>query len=159
MKITYGFSLFYNESVNGTSRWTLFNTSHYFFTIGQANEELVISSSLFSDYKYSFWKIQLSSYSNGYIQPGNSSIVFFVNYPPKNGTCNVNPINGTTSVDFTIVCQNWIDPDGVSKYVYYGTLFFCSNLRGFCRQEPPDLESRGSADNHGANFFGFLIKN
>ena len=54
---------------------------------------------------------------------GKSSMFFFVNFPPRQGYCNVNPDNGTTLTRFLIKCSDWIDTEGsVSNFAFYGKL-------------------------------------
>jgi hypothetical protein len=45
---------------------------------------------------------------------------FIINQPPSNGSCSINPLNGTTTTLFTISCPNWFDEDGVKDYSLYG---------------------------------------
>ncbi len=45
-----------------------------------------------------------------------------VNQPPVNGSCSINPLNGTTSSLFTISCPGWVDADGINDYSLYGIL-------------------------------------
>jgi hypothetical protein len=53
-----------------------------------------------------------------------SAIDFVINPPPQNGSCSINPLNGTTSTLFTINCSNWFDEIGIQDYSVYGTYFF-----------------------------------
>ncbi len=50
----------------------------------------------------------------------SSAINFVINQPPQNGSCSINPLNGTTSTLFTISCSNWFDQDGIKDYSFYG---------------------------------------
>lgn len=43
-----------------------------------------------------------------------------MNQEPKNGTCSIDPPNGTIITVFTIDCSNWYDPDGIKDYTIYG---------------------------------------
>ena len=48
-------------------------------------------------------------------------MLFFVNFPPRQGNCTVYPENGTTHTLFGIKCGNWIDTEGsVFNFVFYG---------------------------------------
>lgn len=75
------------------------------------------------------WKVELTintlSYENGY-STGTSSFIVLINQLPNFGSCNIDPLNGTSaSTIFTIKCVDWFDPDGsIVKYNYYGRLFF-----------------------------------
>ena len=71
---------------------------------------------------YSFWKIELVITLNQIIT-GSSSLIFKLNDLPQEGSCIINPKNGTAFLTyFSIFCQNWYDTDGIiQKYEYYGT--------------------------------------
>ncbi len=49
----------------------------------------------------------------------SSSINFKKNSPPSNGSCSINPLNGTTTTVFTISCLNWFDENGIKDYSLY----------------------------------------
>ena len=49
----------------------------------------------------------------------SSALNFVINQPPFNGTCSINPRNGTTSTLFNISCSNWFDDDGIKDYSFY----------------------------------------
>ena len=53
-------------------------------------------------------------------ETSSSTIDFLTNRPPRNGSCIINPLNGTTSTLFTIYCLNWLDDDGIEDYSFYG---------------------------------------
>jgi hypothetical protein len=42
-----------------------------------------------------------------------------MNQPPRNGSCLISPLSGTTSTLFTINCTDWIDEDGIKDYSFY----------------------------------------
>jgi hypothetical protein len=49
----------------------------------------------------------------------SSSFIFRINQPPRNGSCNINPLNGTTNTLFTISCSNWFDENKIKDYFVY----------------------------------------
>ena len=49
----------------------------------------------------------------------SGSIDFALNQYPINGFCSINPLNGTTSTLFNIICSNWFDSDGIKDYSFY----------------------------------------
>ena len=49
----------------------------------------------------------------------SSALNFDINQPPFNGTCSIDPRNGTTSTLFNISCINWFDDDGIKDYSFY----------------------------------------
>ena len=107
--------------------WTLFSNNSYFYQTGLSNDYLVIVKDLFRDFiDQVYWKVELNFELitfTGEILTASSSMIFYVNFSPTNGMCNISPITGTTSTLFTISCNNWIDKDGgVVSYSYYGKL-------------------------------------
>ena len=50
-----------------------------------------------------------------------SALHFIVNKPPQNGSCSLDPLNGSTDTMFDISCSNWFDGDGIKDYSLYGT--------------------------------------
>jgi hypothetical protein len=52
-------------------------------------------------------------------QNSSSALNFVINQPPRNGSCSINSLNGTTSTLFTISCPNWFDEDGIEDYSLY----------------------------------------
>ena len=46
----------------------------------------------------------------------SSALSFVINQPPRNGSCTVAPLNGTTSTPFTLTCSRWQDEDGIKDY-------------------------------------------
>jgi hypothetical protein len=128
--VTYVFSLFRYEQVNGSNEWMLFNQSQYYFFQGESSERLIVTNDLFTNDKIVYLKITLNVFSNtdNEMLHGDSSIIFLINYPPIDGGCSVDPINGTTSQLFTFKCYNWTDFNGINKssivkYVYFGSFF------------------------------------
>jgi hypothetical protein len=61
----------------------------------------------------------------------SSALNFIINPPPFNGSCSINPQNGTTSSLFTISCPNWFDQDGIKDYSLYSMLIFSKTLNHF----------------------------
>ena len=55
----------------------------------------------------------------------SSAINFIINQSPRNGSCLINSLNGTTSTVFTISCMNWYDEDGIKDYSLYSMTYFC----------------------------------
>ena len=56
----------------------------------------------------------------------SSALSFVVNQPPRNGSCAVGPLNGTTSTMFTVTCSNWQDADGIKDYSVYSGFILAS---------------------------------
>ena len=52
-------------------------------------------------------------------ETSTSALNFVINQPPHNGSCLINPLNGTTSTLFTISCPDWFDQDGIKDYSIY----------------------------------------
>ena len=107
---------------SSTNQWTLFTRSEYFFQTGL--DLLTLKEDIFRDHpSIIIWKIELEAHISSRNVSGKSSMFFFVNFPPRQGYCNVNPENGTTLTRFLIKCSDWIDTEGsVSNFAFYGKL-------------------------------------
>ncbi len=57
------------------------------------------------------------------LKTSTSALYFIINQPPENGSCSINPSNGTTSTLFTISCLNWFDDDDIKDYSFYGMFY------------------------------------
>jgi len=104
-----------------TNQWLLFTNSSYYYTENNGLS-LTMLENLFSDYSsQTIWKVELVALIPSRNASGSSSVMFYVNFPPRLGWCDVNPKNGSTNTLFSISCSNWVDPDGVVvSYAYYG---------------------------------------
>jgi hypothetical protein len=49
-----------------------------------------------------------------------NSLNIEINQKPQNGSCTINPLNGTITTVFTINCSNWFDDDQIKDYTFYG---------------------------------------
>jgi len=59
-----------------------------------------------------------------------SALNFVINQPPENGSCSIDPPNGTTTTLFTINCTGWIDEDNIKDYSFYReNIFFKKKTR------------------------------
>ncbi len=47
-----------------------------------------------------------------------------LNQPPINGSCSIDPWNGTMISSFIINCSNWFDQDEIKDYLFYGFITF-----------------------------------
>jgi hypothetical protein len=43
-----------------------------------------------------------------------------INKAPANGSCSIEPSNGTTSTTFTIACVDWFDVNEIKDYTVFG---------------------------------------
>ena len=115
---TYEYKLYMLNS----NQWIPFTNSSYFVYTGLAPyTSLTVKEALFLDnYPQNIWKIDFGTLNTN----SSASIVFYVNFPPRFGTCDVYPQNGTTNTLFSIKCLNWMDPDGyLNSLSYYGIGF------------------------------------
>jgi hypothetical protein len=62
-------------------------------------------------------------------ESSSSAMNLILNQPPSNGSCSINPLNGTTSTLFDISCSDWFDEEGIKDYSFYGREIFLSNLK------------------------------
>jgi hypothetical protein len=100
------------------------NNSYFFYTGLNPQTDLTIKEELFQDFpSQTVWKVELNVYVPSKNTSGSTSILFLVNFPPKNGLCDINPKNGTTNTLFSFSCSNWVDTDGyLDSFAYYGKI-------------------------------------
>ena len=55
------------------------------------------------------------------METSSSALNFQINRSPQNGSCEINPQNGTTTTVFHISCLNWFDEDNITDYSLYCT--------------------------------------
>lgn len=53
-------------------------------------------------------------------EKSSSALNFVINQPPRNGSCSISPLNGTTLTLFSISCSDWFDEDDIKDYSLYG---------------------------------------
>ncbi|CAF4995112.1 unnamed protein product, partial [Rotaria socialis] len=111
---------FINASLN-TVEWILFdsnstNHDNMFFGISTAN--LTVSKDIFEQNPaVQFWRFKvLYSFSS---TTAFSVLSFKVNQKPRNGSCTIDPLNGTAETLFTVVCSHWFDEDDIKYYSLY----------------------------------------
>ncbi|UJR11342.1 hypothetical protein I4U23_015523 [Adineta vaga] len=114
----------YHSTINSTSnftQWTILNqtTSYqnrWFFGTNTSN--FTATNQLFSSNPHIYlWRFEVVYiFSN---ETGSSSFNFFINQPLSNGSCSINPLNGTTTSLFTISCSNWFAEDEIRDYALY----------------------------------------
>jgi hypothetical protein len=54
----------------------------------------------------------------------SSSIHFILNDSPSNGSCLIDPLNGTITTLFTVSCSNWFDKDQIKDYSIFCLFLF-----------------------------------
>jgi hypothetical protein len=110
-----------NSSANVTE-WILFDQmiayeNIWFYGLNTANftatDQLFLSNS-----QITLWKFEVVY--NFSSETSSSALNFIMNQPPANGSCSINPSNGTTDTIFTVLCPNWFDEDGIKDYSLYG---------------------------------------
>ena len=111
-----------------TNNWIPFTDQSFFLKSAESESNLIVLKELFKLYsRQNVWKIELSTtlvtYTNQTLNC-DTSIIFFVNHPPFNGSCDIEPKNGTSNDIFTIFCDQWSDYEGnVASYSYYGNKY------------------------------------
>jgi hypothetical protein len=111
---------------SSSNQWIIYtNNSHYFYTGLNPQTDLTIKEELFQDFpSQTIWKEELNVHVPSKNTSGSTSILYLVNFPPRNGLCDINPKNGTTNTLFSISCWNWVDSDGyLDSFAYYGIYF------------------------------------
>jgi hypothetical protein len=114
---------------NVTNQWLEFTDNSYFYQTGHSNSDLTVLSDLFmNNTNQVIWMIELAVFISSRNVSGYSSIILYVNFPPKSGTCDIIPTSGTTETLFTLKCYGWIDPDGsLISFAYYGNILIFEN--------------------------------
>jgi hypothetical protein len=72
-----------------------------------------------TDLEKSLWRFEVV-YTVG-SEKSSSALNFEINRPPQNGSCKIDPQNGTTNIFFDISCSNWFDEDKITDYSLYCT--------------------------------------
>ena len=110
---------------SSTNLWMpLIAKKNYTYSTGLMSSDLTLTESIFADFPENIiWKIELSIYIASRNASGVTSVLFYVNRPPKNGSCILSPTNGFTSTIFKITCLEWIDFDGsLASFAFYGKI-------------------------------------
>ncbi|CAF1293793.1 unnamed protein product, partial [Adineta steineri] len=109
-----------NSSSNYT-QWTLFNNTILYENIwffGKNTSNFTATNQLFlNNPPIDLWRFEVVyTFLN---ETSTSALNFIINQPPYNGSCSINPMNGTTTTLFTILCPGWYDEDGIKDYSLY----------------------------------------
>ena len=87
---------------------------------GLQSSNFTSTQDLFLQYpQVSFWRFE-AIYSF-VTEQTTSALNFQINQPPRNGSCSISPLNGTTTTPFTVSCPSWFDEDGIQDYSIYDT--------------------------------------
>ena len=116
-------SFVYTLYMLNSNQWIQFtNVSYYFYTGSMPQTSLTVKEDLFKENVFQeIWKIELNVFVSSTNKSGSASIIFYVNFPPQQGSCDINPKNGTTNTLFSISCINWFDSNGIlTSFYYYG---------------------------------------
>ena len=87
--------------------------------LGRSTANFTATNQLFSSYRqYDLWRFTVTyTFAS---EQSSSALYFVINQPPRNGSCAITPLNGTTTTPFTISCPDWFDEDGIKSYSLYG---------------------------------------
>ena len=94
--------------------------SHSFLALvtGWNTTNLTATNDLFRAHPHiDFWRFEVIYTSTSTKSLG--AVHFQLTRLAENGSCSVQPANGTTSTVFTIVCTQWQDDDGIQDYTVY----------------------------------------
>ncbi|CAF3897839.1 unnamed protein product [Rotaria sordida] len=114
----------YQGSMNSSSnftKWIQFNQiisyqNIWFFGTNTSN--FTATNKLFLDNpNTTLWRFEVVySFLS---ETSSSALNFIINQCPYNGSCSINPSNGTTNTLFTISCPDWFDEDNIKDYLLY----------------------------------------
>ena len=120
-KITWNIYYGQMNSNQNFTNWTLFdqiNLYENYWFFGQNTNNFTATSDLFLNYRNeTLWKFEVV-----YTFPttnSSSALNFLINAPPANGSCEINPSNGTTSTLFDITCAHWYSKNNIKDYSLY----------------------------------------
>ncbi|CAF1341570.1 unnamed protein product [Adineta ricciae] len=106
-----------NRSSNLISwiRWNETNAYENIWLFGMNTSNFTVAKEIFfANSQIIYWRFEvIYSSLNG---TGVSALNFLLNAPPRNGSCSINPLNGTTMTLFTITCSNWLDENNINDY-------------------------------------------
>ncbi|CAF1286286.1 unnamed protein product [Adineta ricciae] len=109
-----------NRSSNLISwiRWNQTNAYENIWLFGMNTSNFTVAKEIFFvNPQIIYWRFEvIYSSLNGI---GVSALNFLINAPPRNGSCSINPLNGTTMTLFTITCSNWLDENSINDYSLY----------------------------------------
>lgn len=110
-----------SDNASNQTQWTLFNQiipyeNLWFF--GRQTPNFTASNQLFlNNPQINLWRFEVVyTFST---ETSTSALNFIINQPPYNGSCVINPSNGTTTTLFTVSCPDWFDLDGIKDYTLY----------------------------------------
>ncbi|CAF3720614.1 unnamed protein product [Rotaria sp. Silwood1] len=110
-----------NDSLTTVVEWTRFNhtdSSQNLHFLGLNTTNFTAIKTLFiNNPNIEFWRFEVVY--TFYTETSSSALDFIINQPPENGTCSIDPENGTTNTLFTINCTDWFDEDGIQDYSFY----------------------------------------
>ena len=123
--LSSSYEFFYNVYYMTNNQFVLVTsntTSPYFTSSGPHKSDLSVASSLFNDFASQLlWKFELNLFVANKNFTATTSLLISVNHPPKSGSCDIQPKNGTTQTLFNIYCDSWMDEVGtVTAFAFYG---------------------------------------
>ena len=140
VNVTWNVYLGANASLS-TVQWTLFNRTQQYeniwlfgkqcsidrlyvvyelgVNVGINTTNFTATNELFSNNpQIVYWRFEVVY---GFVSEISSSALnFVINQPPRNGSCSISPLNGTTLTLFSISCLDWFDEDDIKDYSLYG---------------------------------------
>lgn len=89
--------------------------------VGSETSNFTSSSALFMAYPHvTEWRFEVVY---GFeTELSASALDFMINDPPRNGSCSIWPVNGSTTTVFTVSCVNWYDEDEIKDYALYSKI-------------------------------------
>ncbi|CAF0846743.1 unnamed protein product [Adineta steineri] len=110
-----------NSTSSNSTQWILFNNTILYEKIwffGTNTSNFTATDQLFlNNLQISLWRFEVVYTFPSAIS--TSALNFIINQPPVNGSCSINPLNGTITTLFTIECPDWYDADGIQDYSLY----------------------------------------
>jgi len=106
------------NSTQNYTKWILFDQMTNFEDIwffGRNTTNFTSTNNLFDHFRNeTHWKFEVIYQFEG--MNSSSALNFEINPPPSNGSCEINPRNGTTNTLFNVTCSHWKIKENIKEY-------------------------------------------
>jgi len=102
------------NSTQNFTKWILFDQMANFENIWFFGRNTTNFTCLIHFRNETHWKVEIIYQFEG--MNSSSALNFEINPPPSNGSCEINPRNGTTNTLFNITCSHWKIKENIKEY-------------------------------------------
>ncbi|CAF1460939.1 unnamed protein product [Adineta steineri] len=148
-----------NSTSSNSTQWTLFNNTILYENIwffGTNTSNFTATDLLFlNNLQISLWRFEVVYTFQSAIS--TSALNFIINQPPANGSCSINPLDGTITTLFTIECPNWYDVDGIQDYSLYAWTTDISQRTIIAFSSEDNFQVRLLAGDNGTSLLNLVV--